>query len=658
MCKKAMVLTAVLAVLALVGLLSVAPVAASSHQSATRSFSATVESEEAVTVTIAISGVDSGYIQETLHDDFTFVSSANTHDLSEDGRTLTISFQNRASVSYVVRAPEQARAYTFPGGRLKDVAGTVDVPVTGADEVTVTGTGGATTAEAERSFSATVESEEAVTVTIAISGVDSGYIQETLHDDFTFVSSANTHDLSEDGRTLTISFQNRASVSYVVRAPEQARAYTFPGGRLKDVAGTVDVPVTGADEVTVTGTGGATTAEAERSFSATVESEEAVTVTIAISGVDSGYIQETLHDDFTFVSSANTHDLSEDGRTLTISFQNRASVSYVVRAPEQARAYTFPGGRLKDVAGTVDVPVTGADEVTVTGTGGATTAEAERSFSATVESEEAVTVTIAISGVDSGYIQETLHDDFTFVSSANTHDLSEDGRTLTISFQNRASVSYVVRAPEQARAYTFPGGRLKDVAGTVDVPVTGAFRIQVRRTPSGGGGGGGGGTTPPANRAPVFSEGSSASRSVAENTAAGENIGAPVAATDADAGDTLTYALGGTDMASFTIEPTTGQIMVGADPLDFETPVDADTDNVYEVTVAASDGNTADDATIAVTITVTDVTTGLAIADTYDANEDGVIDGEEVLDAVDAYFDDNNLTPDQILDIVELHFSS
>jgi hypothetical protein len=127
---------------------------------------------------------------------------------------------------------------------------------------------------------------------------------------------------------------------------------------------------------------------------------------IAIAGVDSGYIEETLHDDFTFVSSANTHDLSEDGRTLTISFQNRASVSYVVRAPEQARAYTFPGGRLKDIAGTVDVPVTGADEVTVTGTGGATTAEAERSFSATVAaatvaSGGTVTVTIAISGVES-----------------------------------------------------------------------------------------------------------------------------------------------------------------------------------------------------------------------------------------------------------------
>ena len=498
---------------------------------------------------------------------------------------------------------------------------------------------------ATRSLAATVASGGTVTVTIAISGVDSGYIQETLHDDFTFVSSANTHDLSEDGRTLTISFQNRASVSYVVRAPEQARAYTFPGGRLKDVAGTVDVPVTGADEVTVTGTG-ATTPKAERSFSATVASGGTVTVTIAISGVDSGYIQETLHDDFTFVSSANTHDLSEDGRTLTISFQNRASVSYVVRAPEQARAYTFPGGRLKDVAGTVDVPVTGADEVTVTGTG-ATTPKAERSFSATVASGGTVAVTIAISGVDSGYIQETLHDDFTFVSSANTHDLSEDGRTLTISFQNRASVSYVVRAPEQAGAYTFPGGRLKDVAGTVDVPVTGASRIQVERTPStgGGGGGGGGGSS---NRAPVFRDGATAARSVAEDAVAGASVGSPVTASDSD-GDRITYSLGGDDASLFAIDPRTGQVSVGeGTALDFETK------SSYAVTARAADRRNSSD-TIALTITVTNV----GLDDSYDANDDGMIDGTEVLNAVEDYFNDvSGIDSERILDIVELYFSS
>ena len=48
----------------------------------------------------------------------------------------------------------------------------------------------------------------------------------------------------------------------------------------------------------------------------------------------------------------------------------------------------------------------------------------------------------------------------------------------------------------------------------------------------------------PTNSAPVFTEGTTTTRSVAENTASGQNIGAPVTATDADTSDTLTYTLG------------------------------------------------------------------------------------------------------------------
>ena len=113
-------------------------------------------------------------------------------------------------------------------------------------------------------------------------------------------------------------------------------------------------------------------------------------------------------------------------------------------------------------------------------------------------------------------------------------------------------------------------------------------------------------TTPDANNASEFPDTEDGMRSVAENTAAGENIGAAVMATDADVGDTLIYTLGGADMASFDIEDTTGQLMTKA-ALDYEAPADDDADNDYEVTVTASDGNTAADATIAVTITVTDV---------------------------------------------------
>ena len=48
------------------------------------------------------------------------------------------------------------------------------------------------------------------------------------------------------------------------------------------------------------------------------------------------------------------------------------------------------------------------------------------------------------------------------------------------------------------------------------------------------------------NTPPEFPATETGDRSVAENTAAGENVGDPVTATDADRDDTLTYALSGT----------------------------------------------------------------------------------------------------------------
>ena len=83
-----------------------------------------------------------------------------------------------------------------------------------------------------------------------------------------------------------------------------------------------------------------------------------------------------------------------------------------------------------------------------------------------------------------------------------------------------------------------------------------------------------------ANREPAFNEGPSTTREVAENTAVKANIGAPVVARDVDRGDTLTYALGGTDAESFDIDSTTGQLKIsatlGVDALfDFEGAEDA-----------------------------------------------------------------------------------
>ena len=117
-------------------------------------------------------------------------------------------------------------------------------------------------------------------------------------------------------------------------------------------------------------------------------------------------------------------------------------------------------------------------------------------------------------------------------------------------------------------------------------------------------------------------------RSVPENPAEGENIGVPVVAEDAE-DDTLTYALGGADAASFDIVPSSGQLQTKA-ALDFETKFS------YTVTVSVDDGQDADwnadttsDATVTVTITVTDVdetpeVTGEAAVD-YQENGAGAV---------------------------------
>ncbi|MDE0138764.1 MAG: cadherin domain-containing protein [bacterium] len=100
-----------------------------------------------------------------------------------------------------------------------------------------------------------------------------------------------------------------------------------------------------------------------------------------------------------------------------------------------------------------------------------------------------------------------------------------------------------------------------------------------------------------ANSAPAFPS-TSVALSVDENTAAGTDIGAAVAATDAEK-DSITYALGGTDAASFNIASGTGQLQTKA-ALDYETT------SSYSVTVTATDA-LASAASVPVTITVTNV---------------------------------------------------
>ena len=103
-----------------------------------------------------------------------------------------------------------------------------------------------------------------------------------------------------------------------------------------------------------------------------------------------------------------------------------------------------------------------------------------------------------------------------------------------------------------------------------------------------------------ANRPPEF-DSATATREVPENTEAGENIGAPVTATDPDTGNTLTYTLEGADLDSFDIDSASGQIQTKPG-----VTYDHESKSSYSVTVKADDNN-GGTATIDVTITVADV---------------------------------------------------
>ena len=101
---------------------------------------------------------------------------------------------------------------------------------------------------------------------------------------------------------------------------------------------------------------------------------------------------------------------------------------------------------------------------------------------------------------------------------------------------------------------------------------------------------------PGANNPPVFTEGISTTRSVSATSPSGTNIGEPVAATDADTGDTVTYSLEGRDAPSFDITETNGQLRT-------KSGITLIVGTTYTVTVIADD--TTDSARIEVTITAT-----------------------------------------------------
>ena len=185
-----------------------------------------------------------------------------------------------------------------------------------------------------------------------------------------------------------------------------------------------------------------------------------------------------------------------------------------------------------------------------------------------------------------------------------------DGSRFTVSNTGQISVgsSNLPVDSQQSYTVTVTVRDSKDSSGEADTDTDDTITVTINITGS--------------NRKPTFDDGTSTTRSVAENSAAVVNVGSPVAATDADT-DQLTYTMTGTDASSFTIAGTTGQIKT-------KTSLDRETKSSYSVTVkvtdsknAAGNTDTTIDDEISVTINVTNVNEGpTAVNDSKTINED------------------------------------
>ena len=280
------------------------------------------------------------------------------------------------------------------------------------------------------------------------------------------------------------------------------------------------------------------------------------------------------------VGAAVTATDADTGDTLTYTLGGADAASFDI---------VSTSGQIQTKTGvTYDHEAKASYAVTVTASDSTDTADAAVTISVTdVDEPPAAPAAPAVSATTGS----TTSLDVTWTAPTNTGKPAIDNYDLQYRQGNSGNFT---AGPQDQTGLTASIGSL--TAGT-------SYQVQVRAHNDEGDGdwsaSGTGSTSSPTNNAPVFNP-TAVSRSVAENTAAGENVGAVVTATDADTGYTLTYTLGGADAASFDSVSTCGQIQTKTG-----VTYDHEAKASYAVTVTASDGTDTADATV--TISVTDV---------------------------------------------------
>ena len=172
---------------------------------------------------------------------------------------------------------------------------------------------------------------------------------------------------------------------------------------------------------------------------------------------------------------------------------------------------------------------------------------------------------------------------------------------------------------------------------------TAPIRTTCLRPPTNGGSGEGGGGLGfgPAPVAPKFDDGFRTKREVPENAEPGDPVGDPVDATHPD-DLAITYSISGTDASRFTLDEATGQLLV-------REGVVLTLGNTYTLNLTATD-SAGIGAIIIVDIEVIEPTLS-----PYDLNDNGVIERDEVIEAVADYFA-GEIEKDEVIELIKLYF--
>ncbi|HZV81029.1 MAG TPA: cadherin domain-containing protein, partial [Geobacteraceae bacterium] len=268
-------------------------------------------------------------------------------------------------------------------------------------------------------------------------------------------------------------------------------------------------------------------------------------------------------------------------------------------------------------------------QVTVTDTAGLTDVQA---FAVTVtDVNEAPTITAPNSG---NAVTMNVAENSTAVADVNAADV-DAGQTITYSLSGTDAALFSIDASTGVVAFATP----PDYEAPADSGADNLYNFTVNATDNGTGNltdtQAFAVTVTDVNEAPVITapnSGNAVALSYAEN---GTGNVTDVDATDPDAGQTVTYSLSGADANLFSID-TNGVVTWNSSP-NYEAPLDAGADNIYNVTVTATDngtGNLTDTQDFAVT--VTDVYDTVVVEQNgawIDLNANGVRDAADTIAA-------------------------